>query len=124
MTHCHCGSGILFSDCCEPYILGAQKAPAAEALMRSRYTAYCLQQADYLLATTHISTRKYHNKEETLLFASQNHWIRLEILKATATIVEFKAYYLDSSMNPKVHHEKSVFKKEVDRWYYVDGEWY
>ena len=124
MSYCHCGSGILFPDCCEPYISGTQNAPTAEALMRSRYTAYCLQQADYLMETTHVSTRKYHDKEGILAFASQNHWLRLEILKTAGTVVEFKAYYLDNSSNPKVHHEKSVFKKEENSWYYVDGEWY
>ncbi|MGX7668411.1 YchJ family protein [Flavobacterium pedocola] len=123
-TNCYCGSEKLFSDCCEPFILGKEKAPTAEALMRSRYSAYCLQQADYLMATTHLSTRKYHNKKDILAFASENHWVRLEIVKATDNVVEFKAYYLDSSLVPHTHHEKSSFKKEGERWYYVDGKWY
>lgn len=124
MTHCYCGSKKEYPDCCEPYYLGAAKAPTAEALMRSRYAAYCVQHVDYLLATTHSSTRKYHDRAATLAFASQNHWVRLEIIAATETVVEFKAYYLDGSLTSHIHHEKSAFTKEEGSWYYVDGEWY
>lgn len=124
MTNCYCGSQNKYSNCCEPYHLGVAKAPTAEALMRSRYAAYCVQNVDYLLATTHISTRKNHDKKETLAFAAQNHWIKLEILNATENMVEFKAYYLDASLQPHTHHEKSTFKKEGEDWFYVDGEWY
>lgn len=121
---CYCNSGKPFSGCCEPYILGKEKAPTAEALMRSRYSAYCVQNADYLLATTHLSTRKYHNRKDILAFAAENHWIKLEIVNAVESSVEFKAYYLDSSLQPHTHHEKSTFKKEREQWYYVDGKWF
>jgi SEC-C motif-containing protein len=40
MQTCPCGSQKPFSDCCEPYVSGAEAAPTAEALMRSRYSAY------------------------------------------------------------------------------------
>jgi SEC-C motif domain protein len=124
MQNCYCGSDRPFSECCEPYILGTAKAPTAEALMRSRYASYCIKNADYLLATTHISTRKHHNRKDILTFANENHWIKLEIVKATENTVEFKAYYLNNSLAPQIHHEKSTFKKEGDQWYYVDGKWY
>lgn len=123
MTNCYCGSGKEYAKCCEPYHLGEAKAPTAEALMRSRYAAYCVRQVDYLLATTHPSTRKYHDKEATLAFASENHWVKLEILTTSETIVAFKAYYLNSSLAAQVHYEKSTFKKEDGCWYYVDGEY-
>ena len=124
MKNCYCNSNKSFSVCCEPYILGTQKAPTAESLMRSRYSAYCVQDIDYLLATTHISTRKFHDKKETLLFASQNQWVKLEIINTSETIVEFKAFYLDNKIKYQIHHEKSIFKKEDESWFYVDGEWY
>ena len=123
MKNCYCNSHKSFSVCCEPYILGTQKAPTSESLMRSRYSAYCVQNIDYLLATTHISTRKFHDKKETLLFASQNQWVKLEIINASETIVEFKAFYLDNKLKSQIHHEKSIFKKEDESWFYVDGEW-
>lgn len=124
MNLCHCCSNKPFSNCCEPYILGIQKASTAEALMRSRYSGYCIHNAEYLLATTHISTRKHHSKEDILSFATENHWVKLEILNSSETIVEFKAYYLDSHLTPHIHHEKSTFKKEAESWYYVDGKFY
>jgi SEC-C motif-containing protein len=124
MKNCYCNSEKPFSNCCEPYLKGSIKPETAEALMRSRYSAYCLKNADYLIATTHISTRKHHNKKDILVFATENHWVKLEIVKATENVVEFKAYYLDSSLQPHAHHEKSTFKKEGEQWYYVDGKWY
>lgn len=121
---CYCNSGKSFSACCESYILGKEKVPTAEALMRSRYSAYCIQNADYLLASTHLSTRKYHNRKDILAFASENHWVKLEIVNATENVVEFKAYYLDNHLVPHTHHEKSTFKKEGEQWYYVDGKYF
>lgn len=124
MQNCYCGSGKSFSECCEPYILGKLKAPTAEALMRSRYSAYCIAAADYLMVTTHSSTRKHHNLQDILAFANQNHWVKLEVLFTAENCVEFKAYYLDSHLKPQMHHERSVFKKEGSQWYYVDGKWF
>ena len=124
MKNCYCNSNKSFSECCELYILGNQKAPTPESLMRSRYSSYCVQNIDYILATTHISTRKFHDKQETLTFASQNKWIKLEIVNATETMVEFKAFYIDSNLKSQIHHEKSTFQKEEGSWFYVDGEWF
>lgn len=72
LTNCYCGSHKSFQDCCEPYIKGIQKAPTAEDLMRSRYSAYVTQAVDYLVATTHISQRKFHSKKEILHWACGN----------------------------------------------------
>ena len=124
MSTCFCNTSKPFSECCEPYILGHQKAPTAETLMRSRYSAYCVCNADYLMATTHFSTRKFHDKAETLAFATQNQWVKLEIITSSEKIVEFKAYYVDNNLQPQTHHEKSTFRQEEGSWYYVDGEWF
>lgn len=121
MQNCYCGSGKSFSECCQPYIFGIKKAPTAEALMRSRYSAYCTQQADYLVTITHLSTRRYHNKKDILAWSKENHWLKLEIISATENTVEFKAYFMDNRLQNHCHHEKSTFKKEGDSWFYVDG---
>ncbi|MEW6591822.1 MAG: SEC-C metal-binding domain-containing protein, partial [Pseudomonadota bacterium] len=39
MSACPCGSGRLLEQCCARYHAG-EAAPDAEALMRSRYSAY------------------------------------------------------------------------------------
>ncbi|MCW4469056.1 YchJ family metal-binding protein [Flavobacterium sp. MFBS3-15] len=119
--NCHCGSGIPFGHCCQPYISGQQNAPTAETLMRSRYSAYAVHDAGYLWETTAPKMRKYYSKSAILQWAKANHWVKLEILKATETTVEFKAYYLDSKLQAQVHHEKSVFINESGKWYYSDG---
>ena len=120
--NCYCGSGNLFSGCCEPYIKGTKKAPTAETLMRSRYSAYAVHAADYLWATTAVKERKHLNKADILAWAESNQWIKLEVLNATETAVEFKAYYLDYDLRAQIHHEKSRFIKEGGSWYYLDGE--
>ena len=71
---CHCGSLVSFSDCCEPFLSGNKNAPSAEKLMRSRYSAYVVQNADYLIETTHFSTRKYHSKKDILEWSKSNKW--------------------------------------------------
>lgn len=119
---CFCGSTISFKDCCQKHIDGTQKAPTALALMKSRYSAYATHQADYLLATTHISQREYYSKEEILNWATANEWHKLEIISSTETTVEFKAYFLDSNKQNQVHYEFSTFKEENGCWFYLDGK--
>ncbi|MDY0047914.1 MAG: YchJ family protein [Thauera propionica] len=124
-TPCPCGSGRAFSDCCAPVIAGNTPAADAEALMRSRYTAFALQRGDYLLATWHPDTRP------TTLDLDEEpapKWIGLEIRRhrllaaeepATAE-VEFVARYRVGGRAHRLH-ETSRFVHEDGRWYYVDG---
>lgn len=123
MSGCYCGNSVSFQDCCEPYIKGIKNAPTAETLMRSRYSAFTTGAADYLVNTTHISKRKYHNKRDILAWSQANKWLKLEVLASTETTVTFKAYYLDENLKAQVHYEHSTFKLENDKWFYVDGEY-
>ena len=54
---CPCSSQKEMADCCLPYIR-TYSAPTAEALMRSRYTAFTLHEADYLFQTTSLAERR------------------------------------------------------------------
>ncbi len=121
MSNCFCGNSDSYLDCCEPIINRVQNAKSAEALMRSRYSAYCIHNADYLVETTHRSTRKFHQKAAILQWSTENHWLKLEIISSDKTIVEFKAHYLDASLKATVHHEKSTFVFENGSWFYLDG---
>ena len=123
MSNCYCGNSISFKDCCEPFIKGTTNAPTAEKLMRSRYTAFATGAADYLVNTTYVSVRKFHNKSEILAWSQSNQWLRLEILAATETTVTFNAYYLDENLKAKIHYEHSTFKLENGKWFYVNGEY-
>ena len=53
---CPCTSGLSFGECCGKYHAGA-KAPTAEALMRSRFSAFVSGDEDYLLRTWDPVTR-------------------------------------------------------------------
>lgn len=119
---CPCGNNK-YSDCCTRYIEGGAPAPTAEALMRSRYTAYTQLREDYLLATWHISTRP---ASLDLAADVATKWIGLEVKRheqqdADHAIVEFVARY---KVNGRAHrlHEVSRFVREGGRWFYVDGE--
>ena len=122
MSNCFCGNQKSFENCCQIYINGIEKAPSAETLMRSRYSAFATQAVDYLIATTHVSTRKFHKKSDILEWSKSNQWLKLEVIEATDKKVTFKAYYLDFQLNAQIHYEKSTFKNENGSWFYVDGE--
>ena len=121
---CFCGSAIPFTQCCEPILVGNQKAVTAEVLMRSRYSAYATHNADYLIATTHSSTRATHSKNEILYWATSNLWQRLEIIRVTTNTVEFKAFYFNPNKELQVLHEHSRFVEENGKWMYVDGDYF
>ena len=102
---CYCGSSNSYKECCEKFINSSQNASTAEALMRSRYSAYATQAVDYLIATTAVLQRKLLIKSDTLEWSKSNQWVKLDILKATTNTVEFKAYYIDSNNENQIHHE-------------------
>ncbi len=121
MTICYCGNHVSFEECCQPYIKGVKQPKTAEVLMRSRYSAYAIGAADYLVATTHSSTRNLYKKEEILQWSQTNHWVKLDVLNATENTVTFKAHYIDNHRKEQIHHEKSTFVFENGSWFYVDG---
>jgi SEC-C motif-containing protein len=80
-----------------------------------------LHNATYLIATTHQSTRKHHQREAILEWATTNQWIKLEVIQATESTVRFRATYLDEQLQLQVHQEFSTFVFEKEEWFYVDG---
>ncbi len=123
MANCFCGSNISFEACCQVFINGIQNASTAETLMRSRYSAYAIGNADYLVATTRASTRNLHKKEDILEWSKSNHWMKLEVINSTETTVKFIAYYIDYWGKAQIHEELSTFIFENGKWFYVDGEY-
>lgn len=117
---CPCTSGFDYEECCKPYHTKQTFPIEPEGLMRSRYCAYALHLIDYLVETTHISKRRLQGKEAIKSWAINNTWLRLEICNAHKDIVEFKAYY-ENNRKLHIHHERSTFKKEDDKWYYLNG---
>lgn len=120
---CPCGSGRTLAACCGRYLEGNASPPDAEALMRSRYTAYVLLKPDYLLASWHPGTRP-----ATLDLAEPPlpKWLGLEVkrhdpLDADHATVEFVARYKVGGRGHRLH-ECSRFERIDGRWYYRDGE--
>ena len=121
MRPCYCKSGLLFSQCCEPILKVEEVAQTALTLMKSRYSAYCVGDVNYLQATTHDHTWSDEELKMIQDWADNSFWQHLEIVDSSEDRVEFKAYYIYEGKQ-HVHHEKSVFLKVNDMWKYVDGE--
>jgi len=121
-ARCPCLSGETYAACCGQFHRGESVAPSAERLMRSRYSAYVVGDASYLLATWHPTTRP-----RTLDLDPDQRWYRLDIVGTsrggmldTAGTVEFTARYrLDGRAGEQ--HENSRFVRENRRWLYVDA---
>ncbi len=122
LTNCFCGSAKPYTQCCQRYHEGTP-APTAEALMRSRYTAYVLKLEAYLLETWHPDTRP---GALDLIDDTSTKWLGLAV-KSHKTIgnrnatVEFVARYKVAGKAERLH-EISRFILEDDRWYYLDGQ--
>lgn len=124
MQACHCGSGRGYDACCGPLHAGAPAADA-EALMRSRYSAYVLGDADYLLRSWHASTRP-----ASLSFdgpaAQQPVWLGLQVKSHVVTgpdsaDVVFIAKYRIGGGSVVRMREHSRFLREHGHWYYLDA---
>ncbi|MFJ8362595.1 YchJ family protein [Streptomyces sp. NPDC093984] len=116
---CPCGLPEAYENCCGRFHAGAAAAPTAEALMRSRYSAFVRRDAEYLLRTWHPRTRPAR-----LDLDARMRWTGLEILGTTegsafhsTGTVTFRASYRGGSL-----HERSRFERVDGAWVYVDGD--
>ena len=80
MKDCPCGTGRTYSECCEPYITGAAKAPTAEALMRSRYSAYAEHAVDYIINTCVKKGKDDIDHKSTREWSEKSTWLGLKII--------------------------------------------
>ena len=113
-----------YEACCGRYHAGPLHllAPNAEALMRSRYSAFVLDRLDYLLATWHARTRPASLAPDPPGLK----WLGLELrhhtpIDAERATVEFVARSKLGGRAERLH-ELSRFVREEGRWYYVDGD--
>ena len=124
---CPCRSpadAVPYEACCGRYHAGLLhlQAPSAEALMRSRYSAFVQDWLDYLLATWHPSRRPAQLEPNP----SGMKWLGLElrchtVIDADHATVEFVARSKRGGRAERLH-ELSRFVREEGRWYYVDGD--
>lgn len=127
MESCPCGSGQAYTECCEPLITGARPAETAEALLRSRFSAYSRKIVDYIIDTTHPDQKEPDDRKTVEKWSKNTEWQSLEVVKTEAGgvddaegEVEFKADYTEKGKRRK-HHELAKFKKKDGRWYFFDA---
>lgn len=124
---CPCGSGDDFGHCCGPVLDGAP-ARTAEALMRSRYSAFALAgrhpgAENHLWRTWHPSKRPDDVRPDP-----DQEWEGLTILDTVdggpddqAGEVHFVARWRQGRSRG-VMEEHSFFVRRGGRWVYLDGE--
>lgn len=119
---CPCGSGKKYKECCfKWHKIGS--APNALLLMKSRYTAYAIGNADYIVKTTHPESPHFEKNlnewKRSVKEFGNSEFKKLEIIEfidgEKEAYVEFKAYIDDYVM-----HERSRFVKD-GKWFYIDG---
>jgi SEC-C motif-containing protein len=123
-SQCPCGQGQ-YASCCQPLHEQKQFAQDAAQLMRSRYSAFALQQIDYLMNTTAVGQHPFLDRVAIADWSKSNQWLKLEVIQhqpkldKTHALVEFKAHYHDGTQ-AQIHHEISHFVLHQQRWYFLD----
>ena len=119
-SRCPCLSGEVYGACCGPFHEGAADAPTAVRLMRSRYSAFAVLDAPYLLRTWAAATRPSSLDLDPAL-----RWISLEIVGSTRGAlfdtegtVEFVARYRTAE-GVGSQHEISRFVRDRTKWVYL-----
>lgn len=123
---CPCGSGRDYAACCQPIIKGGARAPTAEALMRSRYTAYVKGEVDYIM---HSCVQDDGIDEDaTRNWSQKADWKGLRIVRTekggpadTDGVVEFVASYTMDGLKDE-HHETARFVRQDGSWLYESGD--
>ena len=113
---CPCGSGIFYSDCCEPLHSGAKSAQSTADLLRARYSAFVLKRAEYIRATW---MEGYLPEELTL---DGVRWLGLEILEWQGACDDCKGralYHLD--FESQGERRRLLCESLYER---IDGEWF
>lgn len=138
-TNCYCGTGKNFADCCQLFIQKTQDPDTAEQLMRSRFSAYAIQNGQYIYDTYATTSQASHTVEEIEQWSKACVWIALEVhinengmLKEESSqeqFVEFSAYYVHESTLCELREKSRFILEEVidsnhqsKQWRYIDGE--
>jgi SEC-C motif-containing protein len=123
---CPCGSGRPYTACCGPIIAGTAPASTAEALMRSRYTAYATGAIEHIIKSCvhdgqldESATRRWSEKAD---------WQGLKIVRTekgqtddSEGVVEFVASYTMDGLKDQ-HHETAKFVRKDGSWLYESGD--
>lgn len=121
---CYCCSGLPFDQCCKPIVQGDSYAKTPEELMRSRYSAFCTNNACYLVATHWpVDPDSRPQIQKTI---DETHWLGLKVIRTDTAktqlkgSVEFAAFFEEQGVRQL--HEKSNFEHRDGKWFYLTGE--
>ncbi|MDA7935044.1 YchJ family metal-binding protein, partial [Akkermansiaceae bacterium] len=125
---CPCKSKKAYQDCCLPFHQNKALPKTAEALMRSRYSAFFFRLSDYLVETTHPDSRSEKLQRELEETIHHTDWKFLTIVSTSKGQeedkrgkVEFIAdYYWDGEVQQL--HEHSRFRRHQGNWKYYDDK--
>ena len=101
-------------------------AQSAEQLMRSRYSAFCSADIDYLIASHHPSKTLADDRAVLAETIALCQWLKLEIVNSCQEVdhqstVEFIAHYMQDGQLQQLR-ERSYFVKENGYWLYLEGD--
>ena len=127
MTTCTCGSAKAFFECCGPLIAG-KPAISAEALMRSRYTAFTLGDLDYIQKTSAGEALLKFNRAELAASLPSTEWLGLKVrdVKDGGEGDEsgFVTFDVSFRQDGKIYKqtECSEFRRIQGAWRYIQGD--
>lgn len=121
---CYCGSDKSFDTCCRLIIEGKTPASHCEQLMRSRYSAYCIKDSEYLFRTYHLSKREENPIQDIKAFADSCHFLQLIMHSSEQSgnegTVSFTFRYIQDNTLYEVSEVSRFLKTE--QWFYLDGK--
>lgn len=127
-TPCPCSPDKSLASCCGRYHQGAC-TPSAVALMRSRYSAFVLGLTDYIRDTTHPDQQNDLDMATIADWSHNSRWLGLKVHRhgpipdqPLKHFVEFTAFWADTSGAAQQHHERSLFIKIQEHWYFIQPE--
>ena len=127
---CPCGSLKKYKKCCKPFHDKITFPKTALELMKSRFSAFAVLIADYIICTTHENNSDYISdlklwNQDIMNFSKNTRFERLEILDfiegEVESFVTFKATLFQDNTDISFI-EKSRFLKVEDKWLYIDGQ--
>lgn len=124
---CPCQTGKAYTACCGRYVETTVPAPTAEALMRSRYTAYTLVKIPYIERTQLPPVANHFDPIASAEWARSAQWLGLRVKRAWSdpnntalAYVEFIASFITSGKKQQIY-EISEFIQLEQHWYYLSG---
>ncbi|MFZ5426389.1 MAG: YchJ family protein [Thermodesulfobacteriota bacterium] len=125
---CPCGSGATLADCCGPVVSGERPARTAEALMRSRYTAYALGDMAHLKRSLDQKWQATFDEDGAREWSEKATWKGLSVLSTKAGgendsegEVEFVASFEMDGEEQQLR-ERARFRRKGGEWRYLDGK--